>query len=76
MSQCDKTNVPESQSILVRALVRNSTKVIAPNGTTVSVCDRDFTVEKFTPSVNCWMNIGTHIGELKMNVHIYIYCSY
>lgn len=75
VSQDDKTSVSLKHIITVEALVRNSTKVIVPYETIFSVCDRDFTAEKFIPPVNCWMNVGTHIGEL-MKIIFYVYSYY
>ena len=63
VSQDDKTSVPVSRSTPVSALARNSTRVIASVDTTISVCDHDFTSEKFVPSVNAWMNIGENLGK-------------
>ena len=70
VSQDDKTSVSVLRTIAVGALVRNSTKVIAPIDAMISVCDHDFTAEKFIPSVNCWMNIGKDIGKKKIVLHI------
>ena len=70
VSQDDKTSVPVSRTTPVASLVRNSTKVITPNDITISVCDHDFTSEKFIPSVNCWMNIGKDIGKITISLFV------